>query len=63
MKRKLTIEVKTVKEFEAIKLAIEKPDVKALLIMVGILDPLDQHEQSFILRTVNEIFELKKDRR
>jgi len=63
MKRKLTIEVRTVKEFEAIKIAIKEPDVIAFLVMVGILKPMDKREQSFILRTVSELLELERGRK
>lgn len=60
MKRKLTIEVKTVKEFEAVQRAIQKPDVMAFLIITGILLPLNSRERSFVIRTANEVLELQK---
>ncbi len=62
MIRKLSINVKTVKQFEAIKLAMAKPDVLAFVTVVGMLEPLasDEHKR-FVLETVHKIFELQKD--
>ena len=50
MIRKLSIEVKTVKEFEAIKIAINDPKIRAFLGVCGILKSLDDETRIKVMQ-------------
>ena len=52
MIRKLSIDVKTVKEFEAIKIAINDPEIRAFLIVCGILKPLDDKTRIKVMQCI-----------